>query len=421
MTGVLGEGLNAAALGPGPAASAAARGSRPLQRVLLVHNGYRVRGGEDSVVESEVELLRQHGHEVVEYRRHNDEVGSGSKLGLLRDTIWSPRSHADVRRLIREKQIDIVHVHNTMPLVSPSVYWAADAEDVAVVQTLHNFRLLCPQAIFLREERICEDCLGRVPWRGVARRCYRDSAAQSAVLAGMLVTHRALGTYAHRVTRYIALNEFCRNKFIEGGLPPERIVVKPNFVDLPGVPADGPRSGGLYVGRFSNEKGVQVLCEASRHLQDPDITLVGAGADLEGEVRAAFGSRVAGFKPLPEILAMMQTASFLVVPSICYESFPRTIVEAYACGLPVIASRLGSLPELVAEGETGLLFDAGSATDLAAKIVWAQAHPEEMRRMGRRARDAYERHYTPERNYGRLLDIYAEARRAVPQRLVQAA
>ncbi|WKB52156.1 glycosyltransferase family 4 protein [Eleftheria terrae] len=389
-------------------------------RVLVVHNGYRVRGGEDSVVESEIELLRSRGHEVVEYRRHNDEVGAGSKLTLLRDTLWSPRSHADVRRLIREQQIDVVHVHNTLPLVSPAVYWAADAEGVPVVQTLHNFRLMCPQALFLREDRVCEDCVGRVPWRAAVHRCYRDSAVQSAVVAGMLVTHRALGTYQHRVTRYIALNRFCRDKFVAGGLPADRIVLKPNFVDLPATPADTGRSGGLFVGRLSKEKGIRVLTEAEALSTQPDVTVVGGG-ELEADVRAAFGPRMAGFKPLPEILQMMQAASYLVVPSIWYENFPRTIVEAYACGLPVIASRLGALAEIVIEGETGLLFDAGSARDLADKLAWARSHPDEMRQMGRQARALYERLYTPDSNYRQLMDIYAEARRAVQGASVQAA
>ncbi|AKJ27925.1 glycosyltransferase family 4 protein [Caldimonas brevitalea] len=396
------------------------RGAPQLQRVLFVHNGYRVRGGEDSVVDSEIELLRQRGHEVIEYRRHNDEIGAGSKLSLLRDTIWSPRSHADVRRLIREQQVDVVHVHNTLPLVSPAVYWAAAAESVPVVQTLHNFRLMCPQALFLREERVCEDCVGHVPWRAVRHRCYRDSTVQSAVVAGMLTTHRMLGTYRDKVTRYIALNEFCRTKFIEGGLPADRIVLKPNFVDLPPQDVAERRQGGLFVGRLSKEKGLSVLSEAAKRLPQPNITVIGGG-ELEPEARAAFGERMVGFKPLPEILALMSAASYLVIPSIWYENFPRTIVEAYACGLPVIASRLGALPEIVVEGHSGLLFDPGSPQDLADKLAWAEAHPHEMRQMGHNARALYERLYTPQRNYERLIEIYAEARQAVPGRAAQAA
>jgi glycosyltransferase involved in cell wall biosynthesis len=303
---------------------------------------------------------------------------------------------------------DVMHVHNTMPLVSPSVYWAARKRGVPVVQTLHNFRLLCPQAMFVREGKVCEDCLGKVPWRGVVHKCYRDSAVQSAVMAGMLTTHRALGTYDTQVNRFIALNEFCRNKMIEGGLKAERIRVKPNFVEWLAPPSWEGRDGGLYLGRLTPEKGVDVLLRALGRLPGQRLTAIGGGP-MEAEVRAALGEGYLGFLPLSAIWGHLAKVGYMVVPSVWYEGFPRTIIEAFASGVPVIASRLGSLAEVVDDGRTGLLFNPGDDQDLAAKLAWAQAHPAEMVRMGQAARQEYENRYTPERNCEELIEIYRSA------------
>jgi glycosyltransferase involved in cell wall biosynthesis len=303
---------------------------------------------------------------------------------------------------------DVIHVHNTFPLISPSLYWTANALRIPVVQTLHNFRLLCPQAIFLRDGKICEDCVGKVPWRAVTRKCYRASAMQSAVITTMLATHRAIGTYRDRVTRYIALNRFARDKYIEGGLPAERFRLKPNFVASPGTPSWADRHGGLYVGRLSSEKGLDVLAAAARNGGAANVQVIGGGP-MESLAREAFGDRYLGYRPLDEIMARMGRAQFMVLPSICYENSPRTIVEAFSAGLPVIASRLGALADIVKDGVTGLLFHPGDATDLAEKMAWAEANPEQMLRMGQAARAEYEAEYTPERNYEMLMDIYDDA------------
>jgi glycosyltransferase involved in cell wall biosynthesis len=385
------------------ALSAAAR-----PRVLLVHNAYQQRGGEDSVVDAELALLREGGHAVETYFRHNDEVAAMSAPALLANTLWSRRTVDDLDGLAQRFRPDVIHVHNTQPLISPSVFWAAARLQVPVVQTLHNFRLMCPQGMLLRDEKVCEDCVGHVPWRGVWHRCYRRSAAQSAVVAATVTLHRAAGTWRHKVSRYIALNRFCRDKFVQGGLPAERLRIKPNFVDVPAPAACMPRAGGLFVGRLSVEKGVAVLARALAIEPDATLSVIGAG-ELEPALRAVVGERMLGFLPLAQILARMQRASWLVVPSIWYENFPRTIVEAYACGLPVIASRLGALPELVEDGHTGLLFEPGSAEDLARKLHWAHHHPDEMARMGQQARARYETMYTPERNLTMLNEIYADA------------
>jgi glycosyltransferase involved in cell wall biosynthesis len=376
-------------------------------RILIAHNAYQQKGGEDGVVASEMALLKSRGIEVELYSRHNDDINGMSRLVLVAETVWSGRTETDLARRVAEFRPDVIHAHNTFPLISPSLYFAAHTAGVPVVQTLHNFRLFCPQAMLLREGKVCEDCLGRSPLRGVLRGCYRGSRVQSAVIGGMQVVHRALGSYRNKVTRYIALNEFCRDKFIEGGLPAERIVVKPNFVDI-SAGAGEMRQGGLFVGRLSAEKGVGILMRAMDQVPSCQLNVIGSGPE-ESLLGSRANVRRLGFLPREQIFGHMQQAAYLLMPSIWYENFPLTLVEAFASGLPVIASRLGAMAVLVEDGKTGLLFDPGSAEDLARKIVWAEANPQAMREMGKQARLEYESKYTSEQNFVRLMEIYAEA------------
>ncbi|MGE3934275.1 MAG: glycosyltransferase, partial [Rhodospirillaceae bacterium] len=300
-------------------------------------------------------------------------------------------------------------VHNTFPLISPAVYAAARDGGAAVVQTLHNFRTLCVKAQLLRDGAVCEDCVGRaVPWPGVVHRCYRDSLVASGAAATMLTVHRAAGTWRRAVDRYVALTGFARDKFVAGGLPAARIAVKPNFLDSPAPAAAGPeaRSGGLFVGRLSPEKGIGVLAAALARGPVP-LRIAGEGPVA---VAAAPDLTLLGRIDAGAVAREMAAAAYLVVPSVWYEGFPMVIVEAFARGLPVIASRIGSLAEIVEDGVTGLLAAPGDAADLAAKMRWAHEHPGEMAAMGRAARARYEALYTPERNYAMLMEIYAAAR-----------
>lgn len=377
-------------------------------KILIAHNAYQHAGGEDTVVEAEMALLRAHGHQVEIYAQHNNALNGMSPAAAALNAVWSQRTSNAVEPLCEQFRPDVIHAHNTFPLISPSLYWTASKIGIPVVQTLHNFRLLCPQANFLRDGEICEDCVGKLPWRSVVHRCYRQSAAQSAVATVMLATHRLLGTYQERVTRYIALNRFARDKYVQGGLPLERLRIKPNFAQSEVRPQWEERHGGLYVGRLSVEKGLAVLAAAAPCLNGAPIRVIGSGPQ-EALARAAFGDRYLGFEPLDRVMSRMQSARYLIVPSICHENFPRTIIEAFACGLPVIASRLGALADIVRDGVTGLLFNPGDAADLARSIAWAESHPAQMLRMGRAARAEYEAQYTPARNYEILMDIYEDA------------
>jgi exopolysaccharide biosynthesis WecB/TagA/CpsF family protein len=378
-----------------------------LPRVLVVHNSYRQPGGEDAVVDAEIGLLRGRGHSVETYVRSNDELNSMHAQDAFAQALWSRRSWSDVTRILAAFRPDVLHVHNTFARVSPSIHWAAARAGIPVVQTLHNFRLLCVQAMFLRQGRVCEDCLGRLPWRGVARNCYRGSRLQSAGLATAIGAHRALGTYRRTVARYIALTAFCRDKFIEGGLPGSRIAVKPNFVDIARAP-ESPRRGGLFVGRLSPEKGIHVLLEALRELPGITLDVIGDGPERD-RVAAHPQINLLGWLAPAAVYARMREAAYLVMPSVWYENFPRTLVEAFASGLPVVASRIGSLAELVDHGRTGLVFEPGAARDFARHVAWAEAFPAKMRAMGENARDKYERAFTPEKNYDQLMAIYDDA------------
>jgi glycosyltransferase involved in cell wall biosynthesis len=411
-------------LGPGKEQGRlAGRGGEADVKILVVHNAYQQRGGEDSVVRAEARLLGMNGHAVVRYERHNDELrgrGALGEIGAAVGTVWSLRSFREVRELIGKERPDVAHFHNTFPLISPSAYYACARSGVPVVQTLHNYRLWCPAAKFLRDGKVCEACLGRNAWPGVVHACYRGSRSATAAAAAMLAVHRRMGSWQTKVDAYIALSEFARRKFIEGGLPAERIVVKPNFVAGDLEPKTQPGSYALFVGRLSEEKGPQLLLSAWRSMPTKvPLRIVGDGPLLETlsrQVRASLLAEIelAGQRTPDEVRALMHGARFLVFPSVWYEGFPMTIAEAFAGGLPVIATRLGSMAEIVQDGVTGLHVEPGNAADLAAKVAWAWNHPEDLARMGRAARAEYEAKYQPSTNYDMLMDIYrrAMARRA---------
>jgi glycosyltransferase involved in cell wall biosynthesis len=387
-------------------------------RVLLVHNYYQQPGGEDAVFAAEAGLLRSHLQEVVEYAEDNRRIAG--RPGLAARVFWSRAARRGIYRRLIETRPALAHFHNTFPLVSPSGYYACRRAGVPVVQTLHNYRLLCPAATLFREGRVCQECLGkRVAWPGVLHSCYRGSRAQTAAVAGMLALHWALGTWENEVEVFIALNEFCRKKFVEGGLPAAKIQVKPHFVHPDPGEREGPGEYALYAGRLSEEKGIRTLLNAWQGLRGLPLVLIGDGP-LREEVGSAVGPwlRATGWLAPQEVLRLMKGARFLVFPSLWPEPFGRVIIEAFACGLPVLAAPGGAVGELVADGRTGLHYRSGEPEDLGEKAAWLWGHPREARAMGREARREFEQKYAAEANYRRLLEIYgiALARAAGGQR-----
>lgn len=385
-----------------------------LVKILVVHNCYQNPGGEDAVFEAETSLLSQRGHEVIEFVRENVAINQMSAFRTAVTTIWSHNTGQELYELIQKTRPDIVHFHNTFLLVSPAAYYACREAGVPVVQTLHNYRILCPAATFFRQGQVCEQCMNRqIPWPGIVHGCWRNSRLQTTVVAAMLTFHRWLQTWEKQVDIYIALTEFARNKFIEGGLPAEKIVVKPNFVHPD--PGSGPGGGryALFVGRLSAEKGLKTLLAAWEQLNGRvPLKILGDGpqaAEVQQATKRIPGIEWLGQRNRTEVYTLMDEATFLVFPSIWYEGFPMVLAEAFAKGLPVISSELGSQGSIVENGRTGLHFRPGDPEDLAAKVEWAWTHPGEMRDMSHAARAEYEAKYTAERNYHMLMDIYRRA------------
>lgn len=383
-------------------------------RILAIHNYYQIRGGEDECYEAEMELLQKHGHLVDLYQEKNDRVAALGKLRTAARTLWSRPSYQAVKQRLTAQAYDVVHVQNFFPLISPSVYYAARDRGVPVVQTLHNYRLLCPNALFFRDGKVCEDCMGKeIAYPGVIHRCYRQSKTASAGVAMMLAFHRAKNTWLEQVDLYIALTEFARQKFIEGGLPADKIVVKPNFVGLdPGI-GEGQGGYALYVGRLSVEKGLDTLLAAWKQLKSHiPLKIVGEGplaAQVIEATKQLPSVEWLGRRPMTEVYDLMGEAKFLVFPSKWYETFGRVAVEAFAKGTPVIAANIGAIAELVEAGRTGLHFRPGDAEDLATQIEWALENSEKLSQMRQAARVEFEAKYTAEKNYQRLMDIYAKA------------
>lgn len=382
------------------------------KRVLILHNHYQQAGGEDVVVANEETLLRKHGHEVYLHSVSNDSIqGLWSKVVTAWKTHYSGWGRWEAVRIIEKTRPDVVHVHNFFPLLTPSVYDACREARVPVVQTLHNYRTICPGALLMRDGKPCEDCIQGTAYQAVLHGCYRGSRLGSLAVARMVDTHRRWGTWATKVDRFIALMEFSKKKFVEAGFPPEKISVKPNFVEKENweVGDEGKRSGALYVGRLSEEKGIETLLRAWKDLDIP-LSIVGDGPMMSRmKDKAPESVALLGRKEPKQVAYEMARAEFMVMPSECYEGFPMTIAEAFARGLPVIASRLGTMAEIIEDNVTGLHFIPGDVEDLARKVRWANEHPEKMCRMGINARRVYAEKYSPETNYRQLMDIYGEA------------
>lgn len=370
-------------------------------RVLVVHNRYRQPGGEDRVVTSEVEMLRSNGVEVELFVTDNN----ANALRILASADWSEEMYEKVRTACRRCHPDVAHVHNFWMALTPSAISACKSEGVPVVQTLHNFRLLCANALFLRDGKVCTDCLGKTPWRGIVHRCYNGSAVASAAAARMIESNRRRGTWSN-VDAFITPTRHARSLFIAAGFDAERIFVKPNFILDPGPTPSPPSSSEtiVYAGRLSAEKGLRTLASAWRGVSGGELRIIGDGSERDGLA----GPRVTlgGTQDHAGVIRAIQSARALVLPSLCFETFGNSIVEAFACGRPVIASDIGAPGELVDHNRTGLKFEPGNESQLSARLTQILNDDALADRLGANARREYLARYTPARNFQSLIETY---------------
>lgn len=392
-------------------------------RILQIHNFYQIPGGEDVVVRNEKRLLEEHGHQVITYYRSNKELqekGIVGKLMLPFTAVYSFQTKREVKKLIKENKIDIVHVHNTLTMVSPSVFYAAFECGVPVVQTLHNFRMLCPAGSFFRDNVICEECVEHGMGCAVRHKCYRNSTLQTIVSAAILKIHRALGTY--RRVNFICLTEFNRNKLLSSlemthkALDSKRVFIKPNFTFAEGIsPSDIKEEVEeeyfLFAGRVEALKGIDIAIKAFEQLPDEMLYVAGSGPMMD-EMQAyvkdhnMHNVKFLGYLQKDEMSDRFYHAKAVVMTSQCYEAFAMTIAEAYSYGVPVIAGRVGNMDGMVKNGVTGVKFTYNSAEDLAQKV--RDFNEMDLLQLKRNAREFYETRLRPEDNYQKLMKIYEE-------------
>lgn len=386
----------------------------------MLHNRYLVPGGEDQSAAAEAKLLQQQGCVVELLEEDNRRIDQLGKARTAMRTIWSSESFHRIHNKLRTGKFDVLHVQNFFPLWSPSVYYAAAKCNVPVVQTLRNYRLMCVNSVFFRDSHVCEDCLGKqFPWPGILHACYRDSRAASAVLASMSGIHHLAGTWRRKIHVYVALTEFARNKYIAGGLPAEKIVVKPNFVYPTPQPGVGQGRYALFVGRLSPEKGIVTLLKAWQAAANAlPLKIVGDGP-LSGLVEDAARQNPAieylGRRSPDEVTQLMGRAEFLVFPTECYEGMPRTVIESFAVGTPVLGSNLGATATMIVPGETGFHFTPGNAADLRERVEWCSQNLDQIRAKRSRARQEFDSNYTGAANARMLLAIYERAQEAARQ------
>lgn len=390
-------------------------------KILLVHNFYgsAAPSGENAVYEAERDLLRRHGHEVVEFTRHSDEIRGQGAWGALKGALsapWNPFSSARLRRVLSVERPEIMHVHNSFPLLSPAIFHAAAEFPVGRVLTLHNYRLFCPAAIPMRAGRVCTDCLDlRSVWPALRHGCYRDSRPATLPLALNVALHRALGTWAERVDAFIALTDFQRELLVRGGLPADRVEMKPNF--YPGNPLTVPWAErgeyALFAGRLSEEKGVASLVKAwiAWGAAAPELRIIGDGPLRAALQKAAAGAaiRFLGQLSPDDTIRQIAHARLQLLPSECFEGFPMVLREAFAVGTPAAVSNLGPLPSIVRHGFNGVVFEAANPQSLLATVKTAWCTPELLERLGKGARKSFEAFYTEEINHARLMAIYQAA------------
>lgn len=385
-------------------------------RILIAHNFYQIPGGEDAVARSEIDLLSSFGEEVFTYERHNDELKRLNPFAQITHFVslsHNRHSYNQMRETLRKHRPKIAHFHNIYYMMTPSVYQACRDEGVPVVQSLHNYRMMCSNGLLFRDGHVCEDCIKKDVWEGVKHRCFRNSAVLTALMASNLDRLWRKGVWINDVDRYIVAAEFTRRKYMDRGIPVEKIVHKPHFIHPDLGKRNKDKGYALYLGRLSQEKGVDILLQAWRSIKDVPLKIAGTGG-MEGKLKkfakdhGLTNVEFLGFLNQTQCQDVLSQASVVIIPSVCYENFPRIVVEAFSCGVPVVASRLGSLAELIEDGETGLLVEAGNAEAIHRAVRRCFDNKIKAAYMGDNARRVFEEKYTAKANYQKLIGIYED-------------
>lgn len=378
-------------------------------KILQVHNYYQQRGGEATVVALEKKLLEDQGHELIFWSKDNAVIDTWpvtDKLKLMQSTTHSKKSAVEFDKIVEQEQPDICHVHNFFPLISPSIYAVCQRHQIPVVQTLHNYRLICTNGVFFRNGTVCEDCLGQSAYGAVRKKCYRNSALQTWTVARMIEKNKRNRVWEQEVDAYICLSEFARNKFIEHGLPAEKLVVKPNFIEEIEITDKPDKIEEIYfvfAGRLTTEKGIELLAEIGRCSPYP-IYVFGEGSErhqLEG-IDQIF---MLGNQPRKALFQKLKGAKALLFPSIWYEGMPMTILEAFSLGTPVVSHELGVMSTLIRSGENGL-FAKANAQDWLNRMKELATDRQVADKLSLGAQNDYENNYRKLANYQQLMRIY---------------
>ena len=394
-------------------------------KILLIHNFYgsSAPSGENTAFMAEKELLKNNGHQIFEYTTSSDQIRRlgifGNLLGAI-CTPWNPLHLSRVRKILMTEQPDIMHVHNTFPLLSPAIFYAARGSKTASVLTLHNYRLFCASAIPMRDNKPCTLCLdNKSAWSALKFGCYRHSRLATLPLVVLIALHRTMATWQKRVDAFISLTRFQGNKMISAGLAPDKVFIKPHFYSNPPSPLPWEKRTNtiLFIGRLGHEKGIRFLIDAWEKWgsNSPRLSIIGDGPlknDLENMVkRAGLNSKISFYGQLPyqEVQQALAQSKLLILPSVCFEGFPMVIREAFSLGVAVAASNLGSMPCIINEGQDGILFNPGDSNNLLTVVQAAWKDQKQLVAMGNNARIEFEKKYTAKTNHETLMDIYGKA------------
>ena len=382
-------------------------------RILACHNYYQQRGGEDQFFEDEVQLLSMHGHDVLSHTVENDSINNQSLLRVAGQSLWNFESARKIKELIATHKPDVMHVVNTFPLISHSIFKAARQANIPVVASVQNYRMFCAQSMCYRDGKACEACLGKIPWRAVKHACYRDSRVGSTVVAGVQIVQRRTNTWNRYIDVICVASEFSRAKLVKAGISDDQFMIKPNFIfDDPGQ-REGRAGYAVFVGRLAGEKGINTVVDAwQQQGVDLPLKIIGDGPEfdwVQQQTATNDNIEMLGRLPNSEISEWVGNAACLIFPSTGYESLPKTLIESLAVGTPVIGSAIGSIPEVVRDGETGYLYPAGDAVALAAAVNKFFDCPQDWPRLRARCRQDFLERYTAEQNHVGLLRLYTEA------------